>query len=347
MKSRFSKFVAFALGVTLLSATFPASTSASSSDLTGKKICIDPGHGGSDPGAVNTEYNLTESAINLDVSYGLKWLLENSGAEVVLTRTDDTYKDNRDRYTFCNNEEAIILISVHTNSVVDPTWDGSMALYFHPDEDDTVLAQTIYDVMYPALKATAPDPDNFRSFGLDWFASGVLLKSNMPATMLEPLFMSNPAEAELLVQNIFQNPVENTFSDGCVNFTCRRGDIAQAIHQGILSYFDTVASGIMHISSIDMTYDQKSKNYFIYSEVAVVGSGNNPVPGADVMVKLSQPNGEETTLSEISGIDGIAEFKLKVTQTGEYELLIMNLSMEGWEYDVQANMETSALLDIP
>lgn len=42
-----------------------------------------------------------------------------------------------------------------------------MTLYFHPDDDDRVLAQTIYDVMYPVLKESAQDPDIFLPFGLD------------------------------------------------------------------------------------------------------------------------------------------------------------------------------------
>ena len=42
--------------------------------LSGKKICLDPGHGGSDPGAVNEAYGLEEADINLDVAHGLKSL---------------------------------------------------------------------------------------------------------------------------------------------------------------------------------------------------------------------------------------------------------------------------------
>ena len=214
-------FVVIATLLVILLIAVPAHTETGS--LTGKKICLDPGHGGSDPGAFNEDYSLQEKDINLDVAYGLKALLEADGAEVVMTRSDDSSKSNRDRYTFCNDEEATILVSVHTNSVTDSSWDGSLGLY--APMDDPALAQAIYDVMYPYLRDSAPEPDNFTGFGLDRFASGVLFKSDMPAAMMEPLFMSNPAEASLLVTPISE----------CGD--CRRAQIAQAIHDGIVSYF--------------------------------------------------------------------------------------------------------------
>jgi len=347
MKSRLLILLAMLIGMIFLCSLFVQPTFASNNSLTGNKICIDPGHGGSDPGAVNADFYLFESHINLDVSYGLKWLLEQKGAEVVMTRTDDTYKDNNDRYTFCNSEAATILISIHTNSVVDPTWDGSMALYFHPDDDDLVLAQTIYAEMYPLLKESAPDPELFMPFGLDWFASGVLLKSNMPAAMLEPLFMSNPSEAALLVEKIFEDPNQNQFTDECINMNCRRGEIAQAVYQGILNYFDTVAEGVLHVSAMDMTFEQKAKNYFIYSYVTIVDQNENPVSGAAVEITLILPDGSEFLLSEISGIDGMAIFKLKSNLTGIYKTEVTNVSKDGWNYDEDANIEESEFLEIP
>jgi N-acetylmuramoyl-L-alanine amidase len=218
--------------------------------LTGQTICLDPGHGGSDPGAVYDDgaIYLEEADVNLDVSYGLKALLEGDGAAVVMTRTDDSYKDNRDRYTFCNDQGATILVSVHTNSTTDPSMDGSLALYFH--RDDQALAQAIYDVMYPDLKETAPNPDGFTGFGLDRFASGVLLKSDMPAAMMEPLFMSNPAEAELLVTPIYLDDgiTPNSDCDGC-----RRSQIASAIHSGILNYFGAGSTNQPPVASFTYT----------------------------------------------------------------------------------------------
>jgi N-acetylmuramoyl-L-alanine amidase len=216
---------------------FPVGKTAAQSRLRGIKICLDPGHGGIDPGAVNGEYGLLESDINLDISHGLKLLLEDVGAQVVMTRMDDSYLENYDRYTFCNEQKATILVSIHTNSVVYPEWDGAMALYFRPHEDDKLLAGAIYEVMYPLLRETAPDPEAFHSYGLDWFASGVLLRSDMPAAMMEPLFMSFPLEAELLQISMFSDYAQSEINPDCQEFDCRRGQIAQAIFEGILNYF--------------------------------------------------------------------------------------------------------------
>lgn len=217
----------------LLILLIAASAQAEIAPLSGQKICLDPGHGGSASGAVNRGFNLKEKDINLDVAHGLRALLEADGATVVMTRTDDSDKSNNDRYTFCNNESATVLVSVHTNSTSDSTTDGSLALYFH--KDDKALAQAIYDEMYPVLGGTAPEGVDFTDFGLDRFASGVLLKSDMPAAMMEPMFMSNPPEAELLITPIY---LENgmTLNPDCKDFDCRRAQIAQAIHDGILNY---------------------------------------------------------------------------------------------------------------
>ena len=198
--------------------------------LVDKKICLDPGHGGSDSGAVyddGTTY-LEEADINLDVARGLEALLVANGAEVVMTRTDDSDNSNRDRYNTANEAQATILVSIHTNWVSDSSVDGSYALYFH--RDDKALAQTIYDEMLSQLGPTAPDPDNFTDFGLGRYASGVLMKSDMPAAMMEPVFMSNLAEAGRLAATISE-------CSDATDTACRRAQIAQAIHAGILEYF--------------------------------------------------------------------------------------------------------------
>ena len=156
--------------VALVLAALVAPASQAEGPLSEVKICLDPGHGGRDPGAVNLLFGLSESKINLDVSFALKELLEGDGAAVVMTRTDDdSYLENSDRYTFCNAEQATILVSVHTNSIADDWHDGSMGLYVH--EDDKALARAIHETMYPMLRDRSPKTCGTTLSTLGWFAS--------------------------------------------------------------------------------------------------------------------------------------------------------------------------------
>ena len=189
-----------------------------------KHICLDPGHGGAQPGAVNG--TLYEKDINLDEALYLRDQWEARGAIVTMTREGDETRSTRQRYELCNSVGADILVSVHTNSVSDPDPDGSLSLYFQ--NDDKVLAGAVHEVMYPALANEVPH--TFTNFGLKKDALGVLLKSKMPSVMVEPVFMSRPWEAERLVATI----------TGCLNSTnnqCRRVQIAQSIIVGVDNYF--------------------------------------------------------------------------------------------------------------
>ncbi len=331
----------------LLTLLIAAPAHTKSSPLSDYKICLDPGHGGYDPGAVYDDdvIYLEEADINLDVAYGLKALLEADGAVVVMARTDDSYKENSDRYTFCNAEQATILVSVHTNSVTDPAWDGSLALYFRPDEDDKILARTIYDVMYPFLRDTAPAPENFYPFDLDWFASGVLLKSDMPAAMMEPLFMSNPAEAGLLVTPIYKDygEMSNSACDGC-----RRAQIAQAIHDGIVAYFAAQGPGsVMHIDDIEMSVNHRGVWTNAVAAVRVVDAGGDPVGGATV---TGEWTGSATDTDAVfTDEDGVAIILSDRTwdTAGTFTFTVTDVSRYGWAYAFGANVETSGTINYP
>ena len=333
----------------LLGVLFSIPASKASGNLAGVKVCLDPGHGGSDPGAVNENFappdGLQESDINLDVSFGLKSLLENIGAEVVMTREDDIYMTNSDRYTFCNDQQATILVSIHTNSVADPTWDGSMSLYAPSRDQD--LAQAIHEKMYPYLRDRAPDKEAFRDFGISNFASGVLFKCNMPAAMMEPLFMSHPAEAELLVQPIDVDPVTGDPSTGCEEFSCRRGDIARSIYLGVLNYYEDQSTPAMHVATIDMSFKQRKDTYFIYTEVAIQDINSNSVAGAIVAHTFTLPDGSMFTNTGITGDDGAVTFKVRSNLTGQFESAVTSIRKTGWVYNPASNLETSEELTVP
>lgn len=207
-------------------ANLPLARAAAVDPVVGKKICIDAGHGGTDPGAVNGA--LREADINLDVARGLEAAWKARGAAVVMTRTGDQTRSSNDRYTKCNSAAADILVSVHTNSVADPKPDGTMTIYFSPD--DRVLASYLQQWMYPALSAGVPSTTTFTNCGLKKDALGVLLKSKMPSATVEPVLMSNPWEATRLTPTISDCP-------NALSTDCRRAQIAQAIIDGVDMYF--------------------------------------------------------------------------------------------------------------
>jgi N-acetylmuramoyl-L-alanine amidase len=195
----------------LAGAAFPSSASGTGA-LAGKKIVLDAGHGGSDSGAVNTRYGLVEKDENLDVAYRLKALLEASGATVYMTRSGDQTLSNNDRYAFANSTRAHILISIHINGSSDPAVDYTTALYGKPRKD-TKLTNAVLGGFYPALGIPKRAPYQF--------ASGVLLKSQMPATLAETVFVTSEQEGRLL-------------SDGT---GARQQQIAEALKVGIENYF--------------------------------------------------------------------------------------------------------------
>ncbi|MFP3442967.1 N-acetylmuramoyl-L-alanine amidase, partial [Pantoea sp. SIMBA_133] len=73
----------------------------SSDSLNNLTIVVDAGHGDHDPGASNGK--LLEKDINLDVSLYLEKKLKSAGANVVMTRRDDTFLELRERSTIANN----------------------------------------------------------------------------------------------------------------------------------------------------------------------------------------------------------------------------------------------------
>jgi N-acetylmuramoyl-L-alanine amidase len=324
------------------SAAVPISRAAG--PLDGVVVCLDPGHGGTDPGAVNAAYGLNESDINLDVSFALRSLLEAQGATVAMTREDDTYLTNADRYTYCNGQLATILVSVHTNSVIDPTWDGSMTLYAPSRSPD--LARAIQDEMYYALLEQAPAPEAFRDWGLDHFASGVLFKCDMPAAMVEPLFMSHSGEAELLQQTVY-DPLTGELSEDCADFSCRRGQIAEAVLEGLLNYFQPEPGNLLHVGAIDMGYVRQGANNVVRTQVTVHDSAGNPVAGAEVALMAGLPDGTVASFTSITGDDGIAAFSLRSKLSGTYTSAVTAMSKEGWEYDPASNVMSEAQLLVP
>lgn len=189
----------------------PASATSQAVPVTGHVIVLDPGHGGSDPGSTECPGYLEDTA-NLDIALQLKQLLASAGATVYLTRETDTYLTSKDRYTFAHAKGAEVLVSIHNNGSTDHNVNGTLGLWSMRNKDPAFTR-----VLHARLAAELRVPDQ----SVTNFASGVLLKATMPATIQEGVYISNTGECAAL-------------SDGTGR---RQQQIAQALYYGLNDWF--------------------------------------------------------------------------------------------------------------
>lgn len=150
-----------------------------------KSVCLDPGHGGTDPGA--QYFGLNESDLNLSVGLDLSNRLTTLGYTVHMTRSTDLTLSNADRYNYCNSTNATLVVAIHQNASTNPNTDYTEVLY--AKHGDKTLAVQSANIIGAALGLTSTSTN---------FADGVLLKTNAPAILTEALFMSNQKEASML-----------------------------------------------------------------------------------------------------------------------------------------------------
>jgi N-acetylmuramoyl-L-alanine amidase len=211
--------LAAVLAVILLFAAAPTTGAGAQEAGCRGQVVLDAGHGGTDPGAVNTKYGLTEKEQTLDVAKRLETLLEDDGYTVCMTRTSNSETlSNNDRYTYANTTGADILVSIHMNGSSNPSTDYTTSL-FGKWRKDKELANSVFGSLstLPAANGTGTIATRTPYS----FASGVLLKSNMPATIAETVFITNDREGQLL-------------SNGA-----RQQQIAEALGVGIEDYLTT------------------------------------------------------------------------------------------------------------
>lgn len=161
--------------------------------LSGITIMVDPGHGGSENGAVGplgTKY--AEKTINFNTSLKLKDELEKMGATVLMTRTGDTGLSLVERLTASRNAKPDMFISIHSNSMednVDISKVSGFSAYYHYEIAQT-LTQGIYNSVIGELnrKAMGVHVKNFYVMRGTW----------APSLLLEGGFVPNPVEFEWL-----------------------------------------------------------------------------------------------------------------------------------------------------
>lgn len=181
--------------------------------LAGRRILIDPGHGGIDPGAISAS-GMDEASLNLMLSKRLGDMLRAAGAEVIYTRTDQDdlsgiqgplyrerkVNDLRARVELLRRVRPDLVVSVHGNAAVSSSWRGAQTFFgsAHREESKALAA----DVQHALREFTVT-----RRWANGQIGHMILEESTSPAITVEVGFLSNPEEARLLADPDYQRRV--------------------------------------------------------------------------------------------------------------------------------------------
>ncbi|MGE5560736.1 MAG: N-acetylmuramoyl-L-alanine amidase [Chloroflexota bacterium] len=186
-----------------------------SAPLAGRTIYIDPGHGGTDPGALGVS-GTREADVNLDTARRLQELLRNAGANAVLTRDGDYYVELYTRPALANADQADIYVSLHSNWYTSASANGTEVYYYFTNPDSARLASAVHDALIGQL--------GLRDRGVQTERFAVIRVAQMPSILVESAFLSNANEDRLLATPEF------------------RQRVAVGVYQGILAYFAGAAA---------------------------------------------------------------------------------------------------------
>lgn len=223
-----------------------------------KKIVIDPGHGGRDPGTLSKK-GAKEKDIVLDVSIRLKELIDaNTQLEVILTRESDIYIPVENRTVIANQQNADLFISIHANSNPSRKHSGAQTFYLNFSRDASVMATAALEnatstkkisemtdiirkitrnskiaeskemaeiIQANMVKHLHQDYKNLRDLGVKGGPFWVLIGGDMPSILIEISHMSNQQEAARLATPEY------------------RQMIARGIYVGILQYINSLGKG--------------------------------------------------------------------------------------------------------
>lgn len=197
-------------------------SSAETIDITKKTVVLDSGHGGIDPGKESSD-GILEKNINLAIAQELKQLLQETGINVVMTRTDDNglyeesdsnkkIADMKKRCAIIDECKADIVVSIHQNSYQSPDVSGAQVFYYKHSAEGKKLAEILQKSFKEVL-----DPNNKRVEKADT-TYYMLLHTSAPTVIAECGFLSNPAEAAKLNTQEYQKKVAEALYNGIVEY---------------------------------------------------------------------------------------------------------------------------------
>ena len=196
-----------------------------STPVSGKVIILDAGHGTPDEGAESNN-GTTEAQINLKITLKVQNLLEQSGCTVILTRSDDNgiydldkdtlrekkVSDIKNRVKIGNESSADIFVSIHLNKISESQYYGWQCFYKNNDEKSKNLANNLQDSLNESIEKT-----NDR-VALPIQKIYIVEHVEIPISIVECGFLSNPEEEEQLQNDEYQDRLAWGIYNGITNY---------------------------------------------------------------------------------------------------------------------------------
>lgn len=186
--------------------------------ISGKNITVDPGHGGSDPGAVGYA-GTKEKDITLKIAGKVRDILTAKGAKVTMTRVsdNDVYGSNatdaqelQSRVDVAERNKADVFVSIHCNASTNREIGGMSTYYYPKTEYDKQIASSIQNKITGAF--------GLEDLGIRQAGFYVNKRSSMPTALVETAFLSNVKEEKLLLSNWFQTKMAEAIASGIENY---------------------------------------------------------------------------------------------------------------------------------
>lgn len=189
--------------------------------LKGKKVVIDPGHGGTDSGA--TKHGVVEKIETMDVSLKLKRQLESEGAEVIMTA--DKHSPSMKTLPLASRAYlsyevgADLFISIHFNSNPNKEAKGTETYYNKlPFKDSSNPFPAESKALSEEIQSNLVRTIDTKNIGVKESDFHVLRNNSVPSALVEIAFISNRNEAEKIKTNTFKEKASFGISQGVIDY---------------------------------------------------------------------------------------------------------------------------------
>ena len=172
-------------------------------------IVLDAGHGGEDPGAIQGD--AMEKEITLEIVKMTKDLLEESGYKVGMTREEDCRVELGGRASFANKRNAKVFVSIHCNASENHKGNGIETFYA---EYKGFKNKTLAEMIQSAVMEQTDAFDR----GIKTADYAVIVRTSMPAVLIEVGFLTDEVEKEMLQDKEYQEKLAKGISEGIIRY---------------------------------------------------------------------------------------------------------------------------------